>query len=335
MPRLEVVATLGPASAPQPVFQQLVRLADGLRLNASHLSAHELMGWLERLSQAFDAQGRVRPVVIDLQGAKMRLGRLEPRACLPDEIELRDTEEVRGSTPALPVPHPRLYAAVRPGERLSLNDRRVVLEVLRVAPGRIDTRVLRNGPVAARQGLNREEHPIPLDRLTEADVRAIEVGSRFAFTHFALSFVHTGAELGLLRDHTDRPCVAKVERPETLAHLEALAVGFDALWLCRGDLGAQAGLRALGPLQERVTRALPTLACPVLLAGQVLHHMCSSPRPTRSEVVHLHDVATRGFAGVVLSDETAVGAHPVEVLRVLAALGHGPQAEIADGSRRA
>jgi pyruvate kinase len=110
--------------------------------------------------------------------------------------------------------------------------------------------------------------------------------------------------------------VAKLEQPEALERIEDIIGGSDAAWLCRGDLGAEVGLARLPVLQRGLLDA--TLGrTPVLVAGQVLHHMTTSPRPTRSEVCHVGDLVERGVAGFVLSDETATGGHGPEAVRVL------------------
>ena len=144
---------------------------------------------------------------------------------------------------------------------------------------------------------------------------------RWPFTRFAFSFVHDGTEAALLRPLSGHRIVAaKIELPEAMRHLAAIATSFDELWLCRGDLGAQAGLAALGPLQEDFVGQAQGLGKPYYLAGQVLEHMTHFPHPTRAEVVGLHQAMRDGFSGFVLSDETAVGLHPREVAAFLATL---------------
>lgn len=315
-----IVATLGPASADPACIAALMQGAARLRLNASHLDAEGLRRWLQTVARLRDQHGLDTPVVIDLQGAKMRVGQLAARDRLPEQVELRLGAGPFENPAVVPVPHPRLFAALRPGEVLSLNDDRVQLRVTRVAPDRVAATVTRNGPLSARKGINRTAHPVGCQALTEADEAALAVGGAFDFVQFAFSFVHTGAEAALLRGRTAARLVAKIERPEALAHLEAIDRQFDEIWLCRGDLGAQAGLHRLGALQRQFTEAIPALRCPALLAGQVLEHMTRQPLPTRSEVAHLYDVARAGYAGVVLSDETAIGAHPARVVQIAAAL---------------
>jgi len=203
---------------------------------------------------------------------------------------------------------------------LTLDDARIELEVREVGGDRLRARVVRNGSLTAHKGVNRPEHPIPYRALRDRDRAVIERASCYPFCQLALSFVVDGAEAALLREVTDAHLVAKLERTEALQHTEAIARTFDELWFCRGDLGSQAGLAALGPLQRRFAEALPRLSVPALLAGQVLEHMSGGHAPTRSEVVHLYDAACAGWAGVVLSDETAIGRDPVAVARWLSSL---------------
>lgn len=312
----DVVLTLGPASERDDVLVRLAATATRFRLNGSHLAPDDLDAWLERIVDLGSRLGRPLGVVVDLQGAKMRVGRMPAVSALPEEVELVLASSARRPG-LLPVPHPRLFQVLQPGETLTLADRRVELRVVSVGPDAVRARVLRNGPLKPGAGLNRVDHPLVLDELVPTDRALIEVGDRRPFVSYALSFVQGPACASLVRRYTNRAVAGKLERPEALADLDGLARAFDELWLCRGDLGAQAGLERLGPLQETVTRRLADLPCPVLLAGGVFEHMVGSPTPARSEVVHLHDVRRAGWAGVVLSDETAVGGHPVAVAEAL------------------
>ncbi len=318
---LSVVMTLGPSSEPEPVLRRLASTANAFRLNAAHMTLPALEAWLLRLDRLRKAIPELSATV-DLQGGKMRLGALPVLDRLPPTVTLRLAAESEGP-PVLPVPHPELFDAVAVGEQLTLNDGRVWLEVLRVDGPQLTARVVRNGPLCGFKGINRPAHPISCRALTPDDARRVELAGKFPFVGFAFSFVHDGHEGALLAAVTGGRRVAKLECPEALTHLPAIAAAFDELWLARGDLGEQAGLARLGPLQTEFEGAFGALGKPVLLGGQVLEHMTTFPQPTRSEVVHLHDLDRRGWTWIVLSDETAIGKHPVEVADFLDGMGHG------------
>ena len=137
---------------------------------------------------------------------------------------------------------------------------------------------------------------------------------------YAVSYVKDAGRCESYRGLVGReaPMAAKLERPSALAGAPASRRRCDELWLCRGDLGAEMGLQAMAEAVHRFSSGLGALPRPVLLAGQVLEHMTAHPTPTRSEVCHLYDALERGFAGVVLSDETATGRYPAESVRAAA-----------------
>lgn len=317
--RLRSVVTLGPASAGEAVIRRLMVTADRFRLNGSHLDPTSLRTWLERLAVLFDDEGRQVPVVLDLQGAKMRIGAYPTLDTLPPRFELC-LAEASDDPAVVPVPHEALFAAIRPGEILSMNDDRVRVRVEETRGEGAAVSLVKAGPLAARKGINRVEHPLPFTSLLPRDRAQIAVAEGFPFVEYAFSFVHTGVEAAQLREITSRRIAAKVERPEAMAKLAAIDEAFDEMWLCRGDLGAQAGIERLGRLQADFVAVMADFEKPAYLAGQVLEHMTHCPEPTRSEVVHLYDAAQAGWAGIVLSDETAVGEHPEKVADLLDAL---------------
>jgi pyruvate kinase len=306
----QLIATIGPASA--SVAPQLAAAgATAFRLNASHLDASELSDTLGRLRR--ECPGA--PVVVDLQGAKMRLA-------LPSAHEVGDGARVRFSpTPGgdLHVPHAELFEQARAGDVLTADDGRVRFDIERAGAGGIDARALSAGVLRPRAGVNLEPHPVRLSGLTAFDAQACRVAAQGGAAALAFSFMLDGTEAAWLRHAAPRcAVVGKIERREALDHLAAIADRVDAVWICRGDLGAQLGPAALA---RRVAAVDPALApVPVLMAGQVLEHLTRHEQPTRSEVCHLFDLVARGFAGVVLSDETAIGDHPAHAVAEAASL---------------
>jgi pyruvate kinase len=311
------VFTLGPASELQSMIEYFCQTADGFRLNVAHLSLEGLKKWLDRLSSIFRNQGRVWPVILDLQGAKMRIGQYPSQAKIPQTVCLF-VGEFSASPDYLPVPHPDLFQVLQVGDILSLNDDRLKIQVTQVGDRQAQADVLVNGELSAYKGINRVAHPVPFTQLGQGDRAAIEVGLQYDYVEFACSFVFDGTEAEHLRSLTqDRRLIAKIERPESMQFIQQIDRHFDELWFCRGDLGSQAGLKVLGALQANFVAQFPQLSKPKFIAGQVLEYMTYFPQPTRSEVVHLYDIKKAGFDGMVISDETAIGQYPEKVAEFL------------------
>lgn len=310
---MKTVFTLGPASEEKNLIKSLYQVADRFRLNVAHLSSSQLRDWLDNLMDIFEKIEQKSPVILDLQGAKMRIGDYPTTTQIPEKVTLiyaSDSQTVK----QIPVPHQDLFCSLQAEDILSLNEGRVQLKVLHAHDDYAEALVLSQGKLSAYKGINRVNHPIPFSQLTEKDEQAIQIGLDYPLIQFACSFVLTGQEVFQLRPLvTHAHLIAKLERPEAMKHLREIDHLFDELWFCRGDMGEQAGLKALGALQAHFVAAFDQLSRPKFIAGQLLEHMTHFPRPTRSEIVHLYDVKKAGFDGIVLSDETAIGCCPIKV----------------------
>jgi pyruvate kinase len=310
---MKTVFTLGPASESLDILTCFCQIANRFRLNVAHLTPETLDAWLSRLAHVFNQLDCTLPVVLDLQGAKMRIGKYPTCEQLPSNVTLffgQSSTEIQ----KIPVPHADLFEALTTGDMLLLNDARIKLVVTDIKEGCIQAKVLTNGQLSTYKGINCANHPVPFTQLVESDKTAVAIGLKYPFVQFACSFILDGQEGKYLRDTTaSRHLIAKIERPEAMAYLQQIDNLFDETWFCRGDLGAQAGLNRLGALQANFIASFPLLRQPKFLAGQVLEHMTHFPEPTRSEVVHLYDTRCVGFDGIVFSDETAIGRYPKEV----------------------
>ncbi len=308
--RLQLVATLAPRSLAMAADLASAG-ATAFRLNASHLAPAALEESLAALRRACPSA----PVVVDLQGAKMRLGWIQPLA-------VGEGDHVRFSLDAgdgAALPHPEIYAQVTPGDILSVDDGKVRLRVVRGGLTWLEARALGGGILRPRKGVNIEQHPVHLTGLTAADRNSIDVACREGARAFAFSFMETGEEAEWVRSQAPGVLViGKIEREESLRALPALAQRTDAVWVCRGDLGAQLGPARLACEVAAISPA--AFEVPFLMAGQVLQHLVDHDEPTRSEVCHLHDLLARGYAGIVLSDETAIGRNPLGAVRAASAL---------------
>jgi len=323
--RVVVIVTLGPSSAnPEAVATLRDAGADGVRLNGSHLDA---VGLRRFISAAMEGGFERTRITLDLQGGKTRINGLGRPEEVPEGTDVLLTPSPApgpgGNELVLPVDRPEFLESLAPGDTVRVDDGRVALQILDTTGAGARARTLGAGRISDRRGLALVGREVTLPpRLLDADRELVETALELGVGTLAVSYaavpgiLQATRETASLRAAAPPVLVAKLEQPEALDRIEDILENADALWVCRGDLGAEVGLAQLPSLQRALLDA--TLGrTTVLVAGQVLHHMTVSPRPTRSEVCHVGDLVERGVAGFVLSDETATGPHGPEAVRVL------------------
>ena len=325
--RTKIVATIGPASRDPEVLARMVEAGmDVARLNFSHgdHASHEETAQLVR-----DAASRVgRPVALlqDLPGPKIRIGPLEgDKAILRggDSVTFRcGGEEATGTARAMTVAWPGLASAVEVGEAVYLADGSVRLRVkhVREADGEFDTEVELGGMVASRQGLN---IPGPADQLPsvpEEDLEHLRAGLKIGVDMVALSFVRTPEDVLQVREHTRVPLIAKIEKPQAVARAEDIVRVSDGIMVARGDLGIELPIQEVPMAQKRLLRLAGERARISITATQMLDSMVRSARPTRAEVTDVANAILDGTDAVMLSQETAIGAYPVEAIEMMASV---------------
>lgn len=313
----QLIYTCGPASDDYSLLGQMAVSASGMRLNIAHLDSEGLDAWLEKLIKLRFSTGKNFRIILDLQGAKVRIGEFPRVDGLPDKVELFFGEKSERHD-RIPVPCKSVFLQTMVGDRLLLNDRRVIVRITHKWQDCMTGVVEQNGKLSSGKGLNSPDRVFEMARITPADAAAISLSTDVDNLDYAVSFVADGHESQLFRPLTgSHRLIAKIEQRAAFEHLSEIDRKFDELWLCRGDLGAEAGFKALGGLQNRFAEAIKRLHNPCLLAGEVLGSMVVMPQPSRAEIVQLHDAMATGFAGIVLSDETACGSQIPEVLRFL------------------
>jgi len=310
------VFTCGPASEASTTLALIASRADALRLNIAHMTTEKLQQWLDRLIELRDRENLKFRIVLDLQGAKVRIGRLPEVASLPETVGLF-YGEASESPGMIPVPTQSVFEKTEIGDHLLLNDRRVILRVTGRTDSRLHATVEKNGPLSSGKGLNSPDRVFEMARVTEHDAAAIAMSKEIEDLDYAVSFVADGSESRLFKPLVgpSHRLIAKIEQRAAFAHLTAIDAAFDEFWLCRGDLGAEAGLRKLGAWQADFVKAMSGLRKSCLLAGEVLGSMVVLANPSRAEIVQLYDAIQAGFAGFVLSDETACGTQIAAVMQ--------------------
>lgn len=315
-----LVATLGPSSNGESIWEAMLAAGvTGFRLNTSHLSIPDLHSWLDRLS-AFTASRNLKPaLILDLQGSKWRLGNFSPFVLSPGQQVTLICSAATNHPRLLPVPHADFFqAALESTGEITLDDARIYLCIESAGSDSLCARVTTGGEIVPRKGITFTASTYRHESLDEKDQMILQQTRHLDGIRYALSYVKDAVEMARYRGIFGRSAclIAKLERASAVAEARPIAGLADELWLCRGDLGAESGAKAMAETVCRFTDLVRGLPVPVLLAGQVLEHMSEHLNPTRSEVCYLHDALIKGYRGVVLSDETAIGRYPVESCRV-------------------
>jgi pyruvate kinase len=327
MRRTKIVATLGPASRePETLVRMVEAGMDVARLNYSHGTLEE---HAETARRVRDAAGRVgRPVAIlqDLPGPKLRIGPLRE-----DVVELTPGErltfwcgdgERAGDAGDMSISWVGLPDAVQRDSILYLADGSVRLRVVAVRADahEVDTEIEVGGAVASRQGLNIPGPVASLPAVVEEDLHMLTHGESIGVDMVALSFVRSPEDVEFVREHTRLPLIAKMEKPEAVQRAAEILGAADYVMVARGDLGIELPIARVPIVQKELLELAGWMARPSITATQMLDSMVSSSRPTRAEVADVANAILDGTDAVMLSQETAVGAYPVEAVAMMAAV---------------
>jgi pyruvate kinase len=316
------VATLGPASSDRAMVSKLFAAGvDVFRINMSHTS-HDKMRELVTTIRAVEGDySRPIGILVDLQGPKLRLGSFNGDSAVIDRGHdfILDTDPSPGDATRVHLPHPEIFAAIRPGDELLIDDGKLRLVATETTPERIVTRVEIGGKVSNRKGVSLPDTVIPLAAMTPKDHADLQAALDAGIDWVALSFIQRPEDIAEAKKITrGRAAVmAKIEKPQAVARLSEILDLADALMVARGDLGVEMPLEKVPGVQKEMTRACRRAGKPVVVATQMLESMISSPVPTRAEV---SDVATAIFDGadaVMLSAESASGQYPIEAVSTM------------------
>jgi pyruvate kinase len=251
---------------------------------------------------------------LDLQGSKWRLGQIAPLELVEGQTIELVLAPSSDQPNRLPVPHADFFqAALLSSPELRLNDAKIHLQVETIAEEHLSVRVTRGGPLSDHKGITYLESDFRSEALSEKDQEITRQTKDLQGIRYAISYLRDAAEMHRYRTQLGQQAylIAKLERALAMAEAEQTAVEANELWVCRGDLGAELGLPGMARAVYALSGRVRELNCPAMMAGQVLEHMTVAAAPTRAEVCGLHDALTLGYAGFVLSDETAIGRDPV------------------------
>jgi pyruvate kinase len=326
MRRTKIVATIGPACRDPDTLTRMVEAGlDVARLNFSHGSREEHAENAERVRAAAGRVGRQVAILQDLPGPKLRIGPLRDGLVelKPGErLILAAGDESEGDEHRMSVSWPGFATAVDRHDVVYLADGAIRLRVQGngTGDGEIETLVEVGGSVASRQGLNLPGSTRGLQVLPEEDLDMLKFGESIGVDLVALSFVRTAEDITHVRRHTRLPLIAKIEKPEAVEGADEIMRAADCVMVARGDLGIELPVEDVPMVQKQLLRTAGRLARPSITATQMLDSMVASSRPTRAEVADVANAILDGSDAVMLSQETAVGAYPVETVTMMAAI---------------
>ena len=324
--RTKIVATVGPACWEPETLRELISAgADVLRLNFSHSDRERHAKTVEVARAAADEVGREVALLGDLPGPKLRVGEFKD-----DVVELETgshvlltTEAGEGNEKRIPVSWPGISGALHTDDRVYLADGSIQLRVVAPLDGSVDTEVEVGGALASHQGLNLPGADTGLASVDSDDLEWVDFAVEHGIDLLAISFVREASDLKPVIERLDSldsdiPLIAKIEKPEAAEHAEEIIDAAGAgIMVARGDLGIELPLSRVPVIQKRLIRAAGLRSKASITATQMLASMVTARRPTRAEVTDVANAIFDGTDAVMLSEETAVGQHPVEAVRVM------------------
>jgi pyruvate kinase len=324
--RTRIICTLGPASSTRATLRALIAAGmDIARVNFSHGTEAEHRETVEAVRAVAGQMGRHIALLQDLQGPKIRTGRLAhpPVRLRRGETVTLTARPVIGDATLVPVSHPALIRALVPEEKVLLADGEIELRVDFVRGQDAVCTVLRGGLLGERKGVTAPNCPIRLPVLTSKDLADLRLGAELRFDYLALSFVRSAEDLIACRRAMKRvgwsvPLIAKLERPQALTHLDGILSNAEGVMVARGDLGVELSLAEVPAAQKEIIERANLRGVPVITATEMLESMVTSNRPTRAEASDVANAIWDGTDAVMLSQETSVGAHPIEAVRAMA-----------------
>jgi pyruvate kinase len=318
----KIVATLGPASSDRSVIKSLFEAgADVFRLNLSHGTHVDHQARYELIRSIEKEVGRPIAVLLDLQGPKLRIGRFAdgPVQVRIGELFRFDLQDRPGDATRAPLPHPEIFAALRPETELLIDDGKVRFRVVDCGPDYADTEVMVGGLLSDRKGVNVPSVLLPISALTPKDRQDLAFGLGLGVDWVALSFVQRPEDVAEVQALVEGRAgvLAKLEKPAAIDALDAIVAQADAVMVARGDLGVEMPAEQVPRIQKRIVRSCRAAGKPVIVATQMLESMISMSVPTRAEA---SDVATAVYDGadaVMLSAESASGKFPREAVAMM------------------
>ncbi|MEX0361097.1 MAG: pyruvate kinase [Allomuricauda sp.] len=328
--KTKIVATLGPATSKKEVLQQMMEAGvDVFRINFSHASHDDVAERIRLIRELNDELDTNTAILADLQGPKLRVGVMGGEAVVApgDEITFATGEPFEGSAKRVYMNYASFPQDVKPGERILLDDGKLIFEV-KSTNGKDEVKavVVQGGPLKSKKGVNLPNTDISLPALTEKDIKDAEFAISQEVDWIALSFVRHSQDLmdlqNLINKYSEHkiPIIAKIEKPEAVDNIDKIVAYCDGLMVARGDLGVEIPAHEVPLIQKQLVLRAKKARIPVIIATQMMETMITSLTPTRAEVNDVANSVMDGADAVMLSGETSVGNYPVQVIEKMSSI---------------
>jgi pyruvate kinase len=324
--RTKIVCTIGPASGSENILRRMIQAGmNVVRLNFSHGDHAFHASIIRTIRRTARRLGQPVAILQDLQGPKVRVGAIAGgRAMLRTGRRITLTSrKLLGDSEIVSVDYPRLSRAVKKGDPIFLGDGEIELQALRVGADTVECRVVVGGTLAAHKGIHLPQGSVYLPSLTAKDRRDLAFGLEQGVDFIALSFIRDPEDVRRARREIRKrgggtPVIAKIEKREAVERIDAILDEVDGVMVARGDLGLETALEKIPALQKMMIGKANILGKPVITATQMLRSMVQNPRPTRAEIADIANAVLEGTDALMLSEETAVGAYPIEAVATMA-----------------
>lgn len=326
MRRAKIVCTMGPSvEAPEKVAQLIDAGMNMARLNLSHGSYQDHQQRLDRVRAAAKQANRPIAILVDLQGPKIRLGKFKdgPHELSRGEILTITTDEIEGNKDRVSTTYKGLAGDCKKGDRLLIDDGKVTVEVTEVNGNDVITKCIEPGTISNNKGINLPGVTVSVPALSEKDKEDLRWGLKAGVDFIALSFVREAKDIKDVHQIMDEvgvriPVIAKIEKPQAVANLEAIIAAFDGVMVARGDLGVELPIEEVPLVQKRCVALARAAAKPVIVATQMLDSMINNSTPTRAEATDCANAVLDGADALMLSGETSVGEFAIEAVKTMA-----------------
>lgn len=332
--RTKIVATLGPSSENLYTLERMIEAGmDLARLNFSHGSYENFSQIIKNLRQATQKTDKNIAILQDLQGPKIRVGKLPAQG-----IKINKGQKILLSTTPqkneIPLQYKTLPKEVKKGDTILIDDGLIELQVISTTDKTITTRALNKGVIKSNKGINVPNCKLHAASLTKKDLEDLKFGIKKGVDYIALSFVKSKEDILALRQKIEKltsngpKIIAKIERKEAIENLREIIEASDGIMVARGDLGLEVPAEMVPIYQKEIIHLCNEQAKPVIVATHVLQSMIESPRPTRAEISDAANAIFDRADAFMLSNETAVGKYPLKAVRTLADVGRAVENEL-------